>query len=204
MSMTAAERVRLSRWINRVEQLSDDLLTQLQEAPDPLPRAPLFSPELVERLSQYVAVDDVSEDEQEVPRERFLKLGNGNQAANRDLALRACERLIPELEPVDRNTIEWRGIGVCHFAAFTHPKGAMISSTKSEDASFGGALWHAKEAIAMFRDSGDGRCFVYVCPIEPLFALRTIGQHGVRWEDVQRVALKTVVLRSVDALDATA
>lgn len=40
----------------------------------------------------------------------------------------------------------------------------------------------------MFRDFGDGRCIIYVCPIKPLFSVRTIGHHRVRWEDVLELA----------------
>ena len=53
----------------------------------------------------------------------------------------------------------------------------------------------------MFRDVGDGRCFVYVCPIERLFEKRTIGHHGVRWEDVEKLALKKITLSSARAIE---
>ena len=201
MAMSAAERVRLSRWVNKVESIGDELLGLLEQAPDPLPRVPVFAPELVERLSLYVARDDV-DDTEDFPLVRFLNLGNGHQHSNRERAIVACVRLVPGVTKIDHNTVSWPPFGRCHFAAFTHMKGAMISSTRSADATFGGEPWHEKGNIVMFRDAGDGRCIVYLCPIEPLFQRRTIGHHGVRWEDVEKVALKTVILSSEKAINA--
>ncbi|QAT83410.1 hypothetical protein EJ065_1812 [Corallococcus coralloides] len=64
----------------------------------------------------------------------------------------------------------------------------MISTPARGDDVFGSVGWHARDSIMMFRDFGDGRCIIYVCPIKPLFGVRTIGQHGVRWEDVLDLA----------------
>lgn len=201
MAMSAAERVRLSRWVNKVESIGDELLDLLKQAPHPLPREPVFSPELVERLSLYVARDEIDGAE-DFPPVRFLSLGNGHQHSNRERAMIACVRIVPGVTKIDHNTVSWPPFGICHFAAFTHLKGAMISSTRSADAAFGSETWHEKGKIVMFRDVGDGRCIVYVCPIEPLFQKRTIGHHGVRWEDIENVALKKVVLSSEKAIEA--
>ncbi|MGE0284004.1 MAG: hypothetical protein AB7P20_25795 [Rhizobiaceae bacterium] len=201
MAMSAAERVRLSRWVNKVEALGDELLSLLQQAPDPLPREPVFSSDLVEILSGFVARDEI-EEEDDFPPVRFLSLGNGNQHANRERAMTAFTTLVPGVSRVDHNTVTCPEFGKCHFAAFTHIKGAMISSTRSVDGGFGGAEWHDKGVIVMFRDVGDGRCIVYVNRIEPLFEKRTIGHHGVRWEDVEKLALKKMTLSSARAIEA--
>jgi hypothetical protein len=202
MAMSAAERVRLSRWVNKVEAVGDELLSLLRQAPEPLPREPVFDPELVEKLAHYLACDANVDDTDDIPNVRFLELGNGHQMSNRDRALRACARLVPGVTIVDRNTIDWESHGRCHFAAFSHPRGAMISSSRSENRNFGGAAWHSKENFAMFRDVGNGRCLVYLCPIQPLFDARTIGHHGVKWEDVEKLSRKKIFLRSSDAIEA--
>lgn len=201
VAMSAAERVRLSRWVNKVEELADSLLDLLTDAPEPLPRSPVIKPELVEQLAQYAARDDL-EDDDEIQNVRFLQLGNGHQSGNRSKALKAAAALLDGVTPINSNTVEVEGYGAIHFAAYTHPKGAMISSPQMEDATFGGADWHAKKKILMFRDVGDGRCITYVCDIESLFPLRTIGQHGVTWENVRDVASKIDVIRSADAIKA--
>ena len=64
----------------------------------------------------------------------------------------------------------------------------MISSPHRPDSEFGGADWHKRDAIMMFRDFGDGRCMIYVSAIKPLFEARTIGHHGVKWDDVGKIA----------------
>lgn len=202
-TMTPAERVRLSRWVNKVEETGDQLLELLRAAPNPLPRDPVFDPDLIDLLSTFTASNDVIQEE-EFPNVRFLELGNGHQTSNRKKALKAAEALIEGVRAVDANTVQVDEFGVCHFAAFTHPKGAMVSSPQMEDATFGGAAWHAKSNMMMFRDAGDGRCIVYVCPIAPLFDLRTIGQHGVKWEDILRTAKRVQVIGSANAIEAAA
>jgi len=203
MALGAAERMKNSRWVNKLEELADQLLAHLDNAPSPLPREPLIDPQLVDQLAKFTILQDDLE-RVDVPNVRFLTLGNGFQMANREKALAATLKLIAGVTPVNVNTVKVDGIGRCHFAAYTHPKGAMISSSKTDDGSFGSAPWHAKERIMMFRDAGDGRCIIYIAPIRPLLDLRTIGQHGVRWEDVARTAIKTQVIRSADALAAIA
>jgi len=71
----------------------------------------------------------------------------------------------------------------------------MISTPGRDDNVFGSADWHSEDHIMMFRDFGDGRCVVYVSPIKPLFEKRTIGHHGVLWDDVRKLATFTKVFR---------
>lgn len=125
----------------------------------------------------------------------LLKEGNGHQMENRKVAMAFLLSKAPEVVAVDERTIDWPGFGRCHFAAYTSKLGAMISTPNRDDNAFGHADWHANDKIAMFRDPGDGRVMVFICPIKPLFELRTIGQHGVKWADVQRTAEKAFVYR---------
>ena len=118
----------------------------------------------------------------------LLKKGNGYQNANRRVALAFVLTNIPNVIAVDERTVDFPPYGRCHFSAYTHADGAMISTPNQADNTFGGAEWHARDKIMMFRDFFDGRCVVYVCPIEPLFAARTIGHHGVRWDDILKIA----------------
>ena len=79
---------------------------------------------------------------------------------------------------LDKTTIQIPNWGKCHISAYTHKKGAMISSPHREDQGFAGVPWHNDDHILMFRDIGDGRCIIYINKIEPLFNYRTIGQQG--------------------------
>ena len=118
----------------------------------------------------------------------FLAPGNGHQNANRRKAMDWVLQHVPEVTAIDERTVAFAPYGTCHFSAYTHPKGAMISSTGRDDNTYGSADWHACDRIMMFRDFADGRCMIYVCPIKPLLGVRTIGHHGVTWEDVLRLA----------------
>jgi hypothetical protein len=116
-------------------------------------------------------------------------LTKGKKVANRRKAQSFVRRTIPGVTVVDERTIKFNGYGRCHFAAYTDPKGAMISTPHRDDNEFGSKAWHFHDYIMMFRDMGDGkRVVVYVCPIPRLFGLRTIGDHGVSWNDVRRSA----------------
>ena len=126
----------------------------------------------------------------------FLGQGNGHQIANRRKALDFAVKSLPGLEAVDERTVRHPSYGVCHFAAYTHPEGAMISTPGRNDNEYGSADWHSRDRIMMFRDFADGRVAVYVCPIAPLFEKRTIGHHGVRWSDVLKLAEVTKVFRA--------
>ena len=118
----------------------------------------------------------------------FLAKGHGNQNANRKKAMAYVLEHITAVIAVDERTVDFPPWGRCHFSAYTDENGAMISSSGRDDNAFGSADWHARDKIMMFRDFGDGRCMIYVCPIKPLFAERTIGMHGVKWPDVQKHA----------------
>ena len=123
----------------------------------------------------------------------FLTKGNGHQLANRRKAMEFVLANLAGVSQVDERSVEFAPYGICHFAAYTDQLGAMISTPERNDNEFGSADWHARENIMMFRDFGDGRCIIYVSPIRPLFGLRTIGYHGVKWPDV----LKTSVFKQV-------
>lgn len=119
----------------------------------------------------------------------FLQKGNGHQRPNRRKALDYVLGQIEGTSRIDERTIDFPPYGVCHFASYTQQQGAMISTPNSEDGTFGGAEWHKRDNLAMFRDRGDGRCVLYVSPIAPLLENQTIGHHGVRWADVERLAV---------------
>lgn len=191
----AKERVRLHRMINKIEELSDELLDKLKKAPDPLPRDPNIDPELVDRLARFTIAKD-STLEEDVPNIPFLEAGNGKQHKNRKRALTVAAKLIAGAKIVDKATIETEEWGTCHFAAFADPSGAMISTPNRDDNNFGSARWHSRDHIMMFRDCRDGFCKIYVCEIEPLFGLRTIGHHGVKWVDVESVAKYSNIITS--------
>jgi hypothetical protein len=125
----------------------------------------------------------------------FLTKGNGHQNANRKKALEYVVANFSSITAVDERTVDFAPHGLCHFSAYTHPDGAMISTPGRGDDAFGSADWHSRDKIMMFRDFGDGRCMIYVCPIKPLFGERTIGHHGVRWNDILKHAQFKEVFR---------
>lgn len=92
--------------------------------------------------------------------------------------------------------------GRCHVAAYTHQKGAMISTPNKEDQSYGSEGWHSNDYMILFRDVGDGRCIIYINLIAALFDYRTIGQHVVTLEMVDFLSSKTEVLKSEGVLQA--
>lgn len=128
--------------------------------------------------------------------EPFLTKGNGHQQANRRKALTYVLGHIGGVSPVDERTVDFPPYGRCHFSAYTDTEGAMISTPGRGDEKYGSADWHSRDHIMMFRDFGDGRCMIYVCPIKPLFDERTIGHHGVRWPDIQKHAALKEVFRT--------
>ena len=133
----------------------------------------------------------------------FLQKGNGHQQANRKKALEFVLRHLEGVRAINERTVEFLHYGICHFAAYTDPLGAMISTPDKEDNAYGSGDWHSRDNIMMFRDFGDGRCVIYVCPIEPLFDLRTIGYHGVKWPDVLKTAKFTRVFKAASRSPAS-
>jgi hypothetical protein len=126
----------------------------------------------------------------------FLQKGNGYQNANRKKAMAYVLAHLTGVTAVDERTVDFPPYGRCHFSAYTHPDGAMISTPDRDDNEFGSVDWHGCDKIMMFRDFGDGRSIVYVCPIRPLFSARTIGHHGVRWSDVLEISEFNQVFRT--------
>jgi hypothetical protein len=123
----------------------------------------------------------------------FLQKGNGHQVANRRKAMAFALEHIPDIAPVDEATVRLEPYGLCRFAAFTHPDGAMVSAPTFKE--LGSADWHSLGHSILFRDVGDGRVMIYVCPIPALFDKRSIGEHGVPWEEVRKLSMRTEVLR---------
>ena len=200
-AMSSAERVRRSRWVNRVEEAADLLLEMLRNAPEPLPRNPIIDPALGDELAKITIGTQDDQSTEDYPVIRFLDLGNGHQITNKRRAIAAVVKLLGAKQ-IDRNSVDYGEWGLCHFASYTHPKGAMISTPGREDNEYGQAEWHSKDHIMLFRDVGDGRCIVYVSKIKPLFELRTIGHHGVTWENVRKVASNFQIIASEDARQA--
>jgi len=202
--MTSTERVRRSRWVNRLENTAFKLIDLLDDAPDPLPRTPVIPKELIEKLNPYVGLEtEISTGGSQMSHAatRVLKLGNGNQMRNKKVAMQFITSHL-NAEIIDKKTVRTREWGSCHVSAYTHPKGAMISAPNRDDQDYGGAEWHSNDHIILFRDVGDGRCILYISKIEPLFEYRTIGHHGVVWEDIGKLSSHVEILKSEDVLKA--
>ena len=196
--MSSAERVRRSRWVNNLENTAYKLLDLINEAPEQLPRQPSIPAELVEKIKAFINTDIVPEQSNIDPSIRVLKLGNGNQVKNKKLALEFIAKHFNKAQVIDKRTISIPQWGNCHVSAYTHPKGAMISTPNKNDQDYGGTEWHKNEHIILFRDVGDGRCKIYINKIEPLFNYRTIGHHGVLWKKIEELSEKTEILNSCD------
>lgn len=199
--MSSSERVKRHRWANHVEEAADRLLELLKDAPSPLPRAIVIDPELIDMVALFT-IDQDSPLDVEHPNVRFLELGNGHQVSNKARALSCAVRVLKNARKIDRRTIELPEFGICHFAAYTHSRGAMISTPNKDDNVYGRGEWHSRDHLVLFRDVGDGTCTIYITRIEPLFALRTIGHHGVTWENIENVSAKKFNISSFDALEA--
>lgn len=72
----------------------------------------------------------------------------------------------------------------------------MISTPNKQDQDYGGASWHSNDHMVLFRELEAGKCMIYVSDIEPLFQMRTIGHHGVKWQDIEEVAFYTEILET--------
>ncbi len=127
----------------------------------------------------------------------LLTRGNGHQVRNRAKAMAFAVRRLGARE-VDAGSVDLAPFGLCHFAAYASPDGAMVSTPGRHDHAFGDADWHARGRVLMVRDLGDGRVAAYVCSIRELLDHRTIGHHGVAWTDVARLSLMTVIWRLGD------
>ena len=198
--MTSAERVKRSRWVNSVENTAFKLMDLIDEAPEQLPRRPEIPADLIEKLNEFVTEFEPPTPEQTHNGPRVLKLGNGNQFRNKKLALEFISKYFKGSQVLDKATIQIPNWGKCHISAYTHAKGAMISSTHNKDKDFGGVEWHNKDHILLFRDVGDGRCIIYINKIKPLFDHRTIGQHGVLWEKIDELADYCEIIDSKEVL----
>lgn len=126
----------------------------------------------------------------------YLSKGNGHQIANRQKALRFVLQNLEGVVALDERTVQYEPYGMCHFASYTDKNGAMISTPDRNDNEFGTVDWHNQDNIMMFRDFGDGRVGIYVSPIKPLFGLRTIGYHGVTWDNVRKTAIHIRMFRT--------
>lgn len=193
--MTSAERVRRARWANRLEEIVFKLLELLDEAPTPLPRKPEIPLELIEKLQPFIT-DKLNSDQTII---RILRLGNGNQSRNKKVAVSVIAKYL-NADIIDNGTVLTEDWGLCSVSAYTHPKGAMISTPNNKDQNYGGADWHSKDHKILFRDVGDGRCIIYISKIEPLFALRTIGHHGVTWQNIAKTATFNEILESKEII----
>jgi len=198
--MTSAERVKRSRWVNSVENIAFKLMDLIDEAPEQLPRKPEIPAELIKKLNEFVTEFEPPTPEAKLHGPGVLKLGNGNQFRNKKLAMEYIAKYFKGAEVLDKTTIKIPNWGKCHISAYTHKKGAMISTPNRVDPNFGGVPWHNDDYILMFRDIGDGRCMIYINKIEPLFNYRTIGQHGVLWEKIAELADYSEIIDSKEVL----
>lgn len=126
-------------------------------------------------------------------------LERGHQSRNKRLALSFISNYL-SAKIIDNRTIQTPIWGYCHVAAYTDRNGAMISTPSGNDQSYGDTDWHNNDHIILFRDIGDGRCVIYINKIEPLFTHRTIGQHGVTWEQISKQSSHKEVLKSENVL----
>lgn len=201
--MTSTERVRRARWVNRFEETAFKLLDILNEVPEPLPRQPVIPSELVEKLHPFIQIGNRHKNKKEEVKNsvtRVLIRGNGNQVKNKNKALQFISKHL-KAEIIDKKTVLSEEWGSCQVAAYTDLKGAMISTPNGEDNNFGDALWHDNDHVIMFRDTGDGRCIIYISKIKPLFSHRKIGHHGVLWKDIEELSSHVEVLNSQDVLN---
>ena len=201
-AMTSAERIQRSRWINKFEETAVRLLDIVNEAPVNLTRQPDIPAELVQKLIPFINTNITAAQDKirtVTAAKRFLKLGNGNQVNNKKKALAYVAHHI-NAEILDKRTLKTRDWGRCHFSAYTHATGAMISTPNSEDQNYGGKDWHNNDHIILFRELTDGRCMMYVSEIKPLFDKRSIGHHGVRWEDIDQLELHSEVMQTSDVI----
>lgn len=142
--MTSAERVKRARWSNKVEETAFKLLDLLNNMPEPLPRNPEIPVELIDRLEPFMISTEVTTTSTNEPHQNVLQPGNGNQARNKKLAVEFIMKHL-KASAIDKKTLQTKLFGKCHVAAYTHPKGAMISTPNRGDQSYGDAEWHGND-----------------------------------------------------------
>jgi hypothetical protein len=110
---------------------------------------------------------------------------------NKAVAIQVAIKML-DAAPVDTATVDLPEIGHVHVAAYCDDRGATIRPANS-DVGLGDADWHEKERILMAREipakgKTPARIAVYLCLIADLFDRITIGNSGVKWTDVGKVA----------------
>ena len=125
-------------------------------------------------------------------RSAYVLFDPSRRIANKSIALSIAAKFFNG-HIVDKASIETPDWGLCHVAAYTDLKGAMIATTES-DVQYGEAPWHSKGRIVMVREhpkmtKSPARITIYVCEIEDLFKNKSVGHSGVKWEDVSKVSL---------------
>ena len=128
------------------------------------------------------------------------------RAANKSIALKIAAKFF-DGEIIDKATVSTPEWGTCHVAAYTDTSGAMIATTDT-DVQFGEAEWHAKERIIMVREHPKkhptpASITIYVCKIEDLFEVKSVGHSGVKWADVGKVKLFGKTVASESFLEST-
>jgi hypothetical protein len=120
---------------------------------------------------------------------------------NNAVAIQVAIKML-DAGPVDAATVDLPEIGHVHVVAYCDDQGAMIRSATSR-VEFGDAEWHAKERILMAREipaSGraGARFAMYLCRISDLFDRINIGNAGVKWTSVAKVAEQKWLWHSAD------
>lgn len=132
-----------------------------------------------------------------MPSKKFelLEPGNkGNKTANRNLAVDFFLRFFENSKRIDTRTILLDEYGICHVAAYTSAAGAMVSDTHQ-----GGDYaeqFGDRDHWIMFREVGDGRCFIFICKPSDLIGHQDIGKGGVSWKKVNSVALMRKAIKT--------
>ncbi|MBT6012363.1 MAG: hypothetical protein HOG80_13390 [Candidatus Marinimicrobia bacterium] len=201
--LTAAERVRKSRWMNKVEQTAVDLEQLLIEPPrgalEGKSKPRIFST-LLSEIAPYIVSNHTDTgnmvDSKIV---RAFKMGNGNQIQNRRSAVQFALRYF-NAELIDESSISTEDWGVCRVAAFTDLKGAMIAAPNKQPM-FGASDWHKNDHFILIRDLGNGECRLYINKIKELFKNISIGKGGVTWDDVEDLSVMSKTVKAQDIVD---
>jgi hypothetical protein len=200
--LSSTERVQKSRWINKVVKTSIELESLLDNPPKGLALTSEQKPKIPSSLLVKIApyIDNSGDNIMKTSAVRVLKLGNGNQVRNKKIAMKYVIYHL-NAEMINNKTIDTDKWGTCHVSAYTHEKGAMVSTPNRSDNEYGDAEWHYNDHIVMFRDVGNGTCKIYINDIKPLLENLTIGKGGVTWENVEKFSKKIDVIDSQSILD---